>query len=119
MPEYLSPGVYVEEIPSGIVPVQGVGTGTTGMVGQTERGPTPPRLITSWSAYERWYGSHVDPSISYLPHAAQGFFANGGQRLFIARIARANARLASSDLPAADGGTSLTVSANGPGAWGG
>jgi phage tail sheath protein FI len=119
MPEYLSPGVYVEEIPSGIVPVQGVGTSTTGMVGQTERGPTPPRLITSWSAYERWYGSHVDPSVSYLPYAAQGFFANGGQRLFIARIARANARLASSDLPAADGGTSLTVSANGPGAWGG
>ena len=53
MPEYLAPGVYIEEISRGARPIEGVSTSTTGFVGQTERGPTAPRLVTSWTEYLR------------------------------------------------------------------
>ena len=46
MPEYLSPGVYVEEIEIGGKPIEGVSTSTAGFLGPAERGPEPPRLIT-------------------------------------------------------------------------
>jgi phage tail sheath protein FI len=85
MPEYLAPGVYVEEIPSGPVPIEGVSTSTAGMVGLTERGPLLPRMVTSFGDYQSWFGGIIDPAISFLPLAAKGFFDNGGQRLFVAR----------------------------------
>ena len=47
MPEYLSPGVYVEEVATGPRPIEGVSTSTAGFVGRTERGPTQPRLVAS------------------------------------------------------------------------
>ena len=50
MPEYLSPGVYVEEIDVGTKPIEGVATSNLGIVGPTERGPVEIKLITScWS----------------------------------------------------------------------
>ena len=66
MPEYLSPGVYIEEIRTGPVPIEGVSTSTAGFVGQTERGPVAPRLVTSWLEFQRWYGGHIDTA-SLLP----------------------------------------------------
>jgi phage tail sheath protein FI len=113
MPEYLSPGVYVEEISTGPVPIEGVSTSTTGFVGQTERGPTQPTLVTSFIEFQRWFGGLLDPAISYLPFAAKGFFDNGGQRLFIARVVGDNAKAANLDL-----GGNLTVEAIGPGTSG-
>lgn len=124
MPEYLSPGVYVEEVPSGPRPIQGVGTSTAALVGQTERGPTGPRLITTWGDFERWYGGLVDPATSYLPFAARGFFENGGVRAFIARVLGNGALPASLALPTQDAnganipGNALQVTATGPGVWG-
>ena len=56
MPEYLAPGVYIEEISTGPVPIEGVSTSTTGMVGPTPRGPLRPRLVTSWLEFQLWYG---------------------------------------------------------------
>ena len=118
MPEYLSPGVYVEEVPSGPVPIAGVGTSTTGMVGLTERGPTATRLVTSWLDYERWFGGHLDTAVSFLPYAVQGYFDNGGQRLFVSRISRSDAATATLDLGSADPAQDLQVVAIGAGAWG-
>ena len=66
--------------------IDGVGTSTAGFAGITERGPESPLLTTSWADYQRWFGGHLPGNVSYLPHAVQGFFENGGQRLFIARI---------------------------------
>ena len=60
MAQYLAPGVYIEEIQTGPRPIEGVSTSTTGFVGQTERGPTHPRMVTSWEEYYRWYGDYVD-----------------------------------------------------------
>jgi uncharacterized protein len=57
MPEYLAPGVYVEEIDTGSKPIEGVSTSTAGIVGVTERGPVGvPMLTTSYGEFERIFG---------------------------------------------------------------
>src|SRR6056297_3624067 len=88
MPEYQSPGVYVEEVQSGSKSVEGVSTSTAGFLGQTERGPVEPRLVTSYSDFERLYGS--SPESSNLDAAVDGFFKNGGSRCFIGRVTAAD-----------------------------
>ena len=110
MPEYLAPGVYIEEI-SGIRPIEGVGTSTAGFAGPTERGPEFPILASSWLDYQRWFGGYV-PADSYMARSVQGFFENGGQRCFIARVVNATA---SRTVGARD---NLQIAAVGPGAWG-
>jgi phage tail sheath protein FI len=125
MPEYLAPGVYVEEISTGPKPIEGVGTSTAGFLGATERGPEYPRLVTGWLDFQRWYGGYIPES--YLAYAVQGFFENGGQRCFVGRIAPATPAVP----PAVSGtppvaataslsgsGTDLQVVAIGRGTWG-
>ena len=118
MPEYLSPGVSIEDISTGAIPIQGVATSTAGFVGQSERGPTTPRSVTSWLDYQQWFGGPVDTSLSYLPWAVQGFFDNGGQRAFVARITATGSKSAAVELPTSDGGQALRLEAVGAGAWG-
>jgi phage tail sheath protein FI len=111
MPEYLSPGVYIEEISLGPKPIEGVSTSTAGFLGATERGPEPPRLITSWLDFQRWYGGYV-PDVSYLAYAVQGFFDNGGQRCYVGRVV-------ADDAVATTGAVgNLNVTAIGSGGWG-
>jgi hypothetical protein len=88
-PEYISPGAYIEEIGTGLVLIEGVGTSTAGFVGQTERGPTTPHMITGWPDYQAWFVGPIDTSLSYLPWAVRGFFDNGGRRAYVARRGRA------------------------------
>lgn len=110
MPEYLSPGVYVEELSTGPRPIEGVSTSTLGFVGQTERGPTNPRLITSFLDYQRLYG-RLSAEQSYLPYAIKGFFDNGGQRAYLTRVTGNAAAPATA-------GQDLIISAIGSGGWG-
>src|ERR1041384_7816190 len=98
MPEYLAPGVYVEEIQTGPRPIEGVSTSTAAILGETERGPLSPRMVSSWLEFQRWYGGYLPLERSYLPYAVQGFFDNGGQRLFVAKIVGNNATFASQDV---------------------
>lgn len=93
MPEYLAPGVYVEETSFRAKSIEGVGTSTTGFVGATSYGPTEgePELMTSFSQFERIYGG-LNPLNyggtelpNYLAHAVRVFFDNGGSRLYISR----------------------------------
>jgi phage tail sheath protein FI len=101
MPEYLAPGVYVEEIDTGAKPIEGVSTSTAAMVGVTERGPVNvPILITSYGEFTYWFGGRLNKEDfsnpnepldankphCYLPHAVEGFFQNGGKRLYVTRI---------------------------------
>jgi hypothetical protein len=92
MAEYLSPGVYVEEIEMGAKPIEGVSTSTAGFLGQTERGPVEPRLLTTATDFERVYGGFKLFSdggrlaSTYLGYAVDGFFKNGGKRCFVGRI---------------------------------
>src|SRR6478735_7617946 len=86
MPQYFTPGVYVEEIERGPRPIEGVATSTAAFLGETERGPTRPRMVTSYTEYRRWFGG-VFGSDKYMPYAISGFFDNGGKRVFVCRIA--------------------------------
>jgi len=106
MPEYLSPGVYVEEIDTGNKPIEGVSTSTAGMLGVTERGPVNvPILITSYGEYRQWFGERlrlqdfsnaVGPHC-FLPHAVEGFFQNEGQRAYVTRVLDVNGAIYASD----------------------
>jgi Bacteriophage tail sheath protein len=99
MPEYLAPGVYVEEVSYRSKLIEGVSTSTAGFVGPARYGPTDgmPVLITSVAEFERafgtrdqlLYGGESDPSHNYLAHAVQAFFENGGRRVYVARIFQA------------------------------
>ncbi len=98
MPEYLAPGVYIEEVEMGGKPIEGVSTSTAGFIGETDRGPTMPRLITGLEQFLRLYGGFLPDS--YLPYAVEGFFSNGGKRCFICRIVGKNSSPAILELPA-------------------
>lgn len=97
MPEYLAPGVYVEEVPSGNMPIQAASTSTAGMVGMAARGPVnTPTLVTSLGAYTRLFGGRLNPLAfnagrDALPYAVEGFFGNGGARLYVVRVVGTNA----------------------------
>ena len=84
MPEYLHPGVYIEEIPRGPRPIEGVPTSTAGFLLAAERGPLQPTRITGDSEYTRWFGE--------LDHSVRGFFENGGKRLVVCRVVSSLAR---------------------------
>ncbi|MGH9256238.1 MAG: phage tail sheath family protein [Vicinamibacterales bacterium] len=91
MPEYLAPGVFVEEVDTGMKPIEGVSTSTAGMIGVTERGPVDvPILITSMGEFTRWFGERLSieefDDLCYLPYAVEGFFTNGGKRLYVTRV---------------------------------
>jgi phage tail sheath protein FI len=96
MPEYLYPGVYVEEIDTGNKPIEGVSTSTVGFLGIAERGPTSPTLITSFGDYQRAFGRYVKDGEAdrYLAYAVEGFFQNGGERCFVQRVFHSNAKRA-------------------------
>jgi phage tail sheath protein FI len=90
MPEFLSPGVFIEEVPSQIQPILAVSTSTVGAVGFTQRGPTDdPTLITSMDQYYRIFGNLVSESLLGLGMAA--FFSNGGRRAYIVRVVPSDA----------------------------
>ncbi len=85
-PEYRTPGVYIEEIPPGVRSIAGVGTSVTAFLGRTLTGPTDaPSLVTSFRHFENVYGA-LSPDYP-VGHAIQHYFANGGSRAVIARIA--------------------------------
>lgn len=96
MPEYLAPGVFVEETSFRQKSIEGVSTSTTGFVGPCRFGPVfdTPALLTSFADYERVYGGldqltftdHQGPSHNYLAHAVRAYFSEGGKRLYVARV---------------------------------
>src|SRR5262249_9934384 len=100
MPEYLAPGVYVEETSFRSKSIEGVSTTTTGFIGAARYGPIDiqPDVITSLGEFERTYGDRQQLEFSdslgttktrmhkYLWHAARGFFEEGGSRLYVVRV---------------------------------
>jgi phage tail sheath protein FI len=113
VPEYLAPGVYVEEVPAAVKPIAGVGTSTGGFIGigadikgawdpvknvgmparptgeaYLQSAALSPQPITSWTEFTQRFGEIQDAN-QYLAHAVYGFFNNGGTRCWVARIATA------------------------------
>ena len=139
MPEYLAPGVYVEEVSFRSKSIEGVPTSTTGFCGMVRFGPvrypggptsTEPRLITSFTEFERVYGGlepllmpdRASQRLNFVAHAARAFFANGGKRLYVSRVFSAGAPavpnngVASLAVPVSD--ISATWTARWPGEYG-
>ncbi len=120
MPEYLSPGVYVEEFDNGPSPMQGVGTSTAGFLGVAEKGPVigAPVLVTGPADFTRKFGGYLQASefgeYRYLAYAVNNFFANGGGRAFIMRVAPEDA--ATADIEGNEG--LIKIKAKNPGEWG-
>src|SRR3712207_2447369 len=109
MPTYLTPGVYVEEVPSTSKPIEGVGTSIAAFVGLAPGGPVnTPMRISNWTQFSTIYG---DPSNAdngpfmegaYLAHAVYGFFLNGGTTCWIVPVGASNGNAAArAALPAA------------------
>ncbi len=111
---YTYPGVYVEEIPSGVRPIAGVSTSDTAFVGYFERGPLlKPTKVTSATEAERRFGKPLPNSEAALQLAA--YFANGGSVAWVVRTASGTAaELKASVKTFGD----LAIRATNPGVWG-
>jgi uncharacterized protein len=118
MPVALSyPGVYVQEIPSGVRTISGVATSITAFLGRAARGPDDePVTINSFGDFERIFGGlSIDSSLGY---AVRDFFLNGGGQAIVVRLYNAdtgpNAKAAKSKLKVGD----FKFEAAYKGAWG-
>jgi hypothetical protein len=90
---YLTPGVYVEEVPSGSATLSAGATAVAAFVGFTAKAPKDdpadpdglkPRLVTNWMQFEELYGGFVPGAM--LPHSVYGYFNNGGSMAYIVRV---------------------------------
>jgi uncharacterized protein len=115
---YTYPGVYVEEIPSGVRTITGVSTSDTAFVDVFTRGPVNQATrITSFTDFERTFGG-LDLR-SEASYAIQQFYLNGGQIAWVVRVAPGDAGTSSLDLlGSSPPQTTLTVEAANPGSWG-
>ncbi|HEX7972811.1 MAG TPA: hypothetical protein VF498_00245, partial [Anaerolineales bacterium] len=112
MPVQLTyPGVYVEEIPSGVHTIIGVATSITAFLGRTERGPANrATVLTSFGDYERSFGPlNPDYPASY---AVRDFFQNGGSQAYIVRLFKDAAVDAAIRVAAAAASSSKTAPAD-------
>ncbi len=132
MPQYLHPGVYVQEVPSAVKPIEGVSSSTAAFIGFADKGPVPgtilpsgrsaqPVLVTSFTEYTRTFGNFRTDS--YLTYAVQAFFQNGGSSLYVIRVIpnpssppANNAAFATATV--GTGAGALNISAANQGAWG-
>jgi uncharacterized protein len=109
MPTYLTPGVYVEEIPAQSKPIEGVSTSVAAFVGLAPGGPVNTAMrIANWTQFARIYSDPTNPDNgpfmegAYLAHAVYGYFANGGSLAWIVRVGKEDgAPTAQAALPAA------------------
>jgi hypothetical protein len=121
MPVALSdPGVYIEEIPSGVRTITGVATSITAFVGYTARGlDNRATRILSFADFERAFGGLA--SDSELSYAVQQFFNNGGSYAYVVRVPKNDSVAAQITLldgdQASGGKAALTVTALSKGAW--
>jgi Bacteriophage tail sheath protein len=123
MPTYLTPGVYVEEVPSANKPIEGVSTSIAAFVGLAPGGPVnTPMRISNWTQFAKIYGDPNEPDNgpfmegSYLAHSVYGFFQNGGNLCWIVRVgddggSNGSAPAARAALPAAADATVETYGA--------
>src|SRR3954470_22824796 len=97
MPTYLTPGVYVEEVPSANKPIEGVSTSIAAFVGLAPGGPVnTPMRISNWTQFVKIFGDPSEPDNgpfmegAYLAHAVYGFFQNGGSLCWVVRVGNEN-----------------------------
>ena len=116
MPTYLTPGVYVEEVPSGSKPIEGVGTSIAAFVGLAPGGPiNTPFRVSRWGQFAKICGDPDEPDNgpfmegAFLAHAVRGFFENGGTRCWVVRVGDATLRELGGDVEERSGLVSLAA----------
>jgi phage tail sheath protein FI len=116
MPTYLTPGVYVEEVPSANKPIEGVGTSIAAFVGLAPAGPIhSPVRVSRWGQFAKVYGDPNEPDNgpfmegAFLAHAVRGFFDNGGSRCWVVRVGDSTARELGGDVDERSGLVSLAA----------
>jgi len=117
------PGMYVDEIPSGVHPITGVSTSDTAFIDWFAQGPVGVATrITGFDEFLRRFGPLLDPALDNRSPAGYGvmqYFINGGQVAWIVRVAPFNALPSTTTLTGGSAPSdSLTVSAISPGKWG-
>jgi len=84
-PEYLSPGVYVEEVDKGTKPIEGVGTACAAFVGFAEKGPVgEPTFVPNFTEFVNTFGGFIKGG--YLAPSVYAYFQNGGGRCYVTRL---------------------------------
>lgn len=107
------PGVYVQEIPSGVQTITGVSTSIVAFVDSFSYGPmNKPTLVQSWSEFERYFGGLDANSIS--SYGIQQFFINGGSQAYVVRVGTNAAAKSHADF----GTNHAVVRARNEGSWG-
>ena len=118
MAEYFSPGVYVEEYDNSPRSIEGVGTSTAGFIGLAEKGPVigAPVFVPNFKSFTQQFGGFLSEfaygEYRFLANSVEQFFANGGTRCFVMRVAPPDAKASSAEKGL------LTVTAKNPGVWG-
>jgi phage tail sheath protein FI len=111
------PGVYIEEVPSGVRTIAGVATSIAAFVGYFRQGPmNEATQIFSMADFNRKFGG-LDRA-SEASYAIQQFFLNGGSEAWVVRTASGSPAAATVEIQNEAGGTALTVTAASPGRWG-
>jgi phage tail sheath protein FI len=111
------PGVYVEELPSGVHTITGVSTAVTAFIGNFPQGPLNQPVTTfSVADVERTFGPLA--SNSEAGYGVRQFFANGGAQAVIVRVAPGNPPTSSIQLGSAKNTAVLKADAANPGKWG-
>jgi len=110
------PGIYIEEVPTGLKTIVGVATSITAFIGQAKKGPVnEPITISSFGDYDRQFGGlWLKSTMSY---AVRDFFNNGGSQAIIVRLIN-GATKAWYEIPTPDPSKKLRVEAPSPGSWG-
>ena len=108
------PGVYIEEVPSGVRTITGVATSITAFIGRTDRGDVDEAvLINSFGDYERQFGGLS--LISPISYAVRDFYLNGGTKAIVVRVHNG---ATPATITLAAGAGSLALEAASPGGWG-
>jgi uncharacterized protein len=122
MATYLHPGVYIEEIPSGVKTIEGVSTSTAAFVGPARRGPVgEATLVHSLEEYLATYGD-VHSADDAMGLSVTAYYQNGGKDAYITRLASATPPAAAASTRATGEDTAdadvLEIAATSVGSWG-
>jgi phage tail sheath protein FI len=111
------PGVYIEEVPSGVRTIMGVATSITAFLGRALRGPIDePTTINSYGDFEKKFGGlWLESTMSF---AVRDFFQNGGSQAIIVRLYNEETGAGAKPAKATLTVDNLTLQAAYPGAWG-
>lgn len=112
MPTYATPGVYFESVDNSTQVVQPLRSDIAGFVGIAQKGPVhKATLIESWKQFQAAFGSFV--SNGYLAYSAKAFFDNGGQSLYVVRVAAPKTSTPTNGVQPPDGMSSVVLSVAG------